>query len=99
MKKKLSAHSIIVAAKDQVSADLGEEAVMLNLKSGVYFGLDPVGTRIWNLLQSPTSVMEIRDALVKEYDVDPERCEKDILDLAQEMAEKGLVEVRNETTS
>ncbi|MEE9165898.1 MAG: PqqD family peptide modification chaperone [Candidatus Neomarinimicrobiota bacterium] len=99
MKKKVSADSIIVAAKDQVSADLGEEAVMLNLKSGIYFGLDPIGTRIWNLLQSQISVKEIRDAIAKEYDVDPERCEKDILDLAQEMVEQGLVEVRNETTS
>ena len=43
----------MVATKDQVSCDLAGEAAILNIKSGVYYGLDPVGARIWNLMQEP----------------------------------------------
>ncbi|MGH9865973.1 MAG: PqqD family protein, partial [Candidatus Acidiferrales bacterium] len=45
--------AIIVATKQQVSCELGEEAAILNMKNSVYYGLDPVGARIWRLLQQP----------------------------------------------
>jgi len=49
----LSEESRLVVSKDQVSCDLAGEAAILNLKNGVYYGLDPVGARIWNLIQEP----------------------------------------------
>ena len=51
MQKTLFRDAIVKAAKEQVSCDLAGEAVILNLKSGQYFGLNEVGTRIWNLIQ------------------------------------------------
>jgi len=56
-----------------VSCDLVEEAALLNLKDGVYYGLNPVGARIWNLLQKPITAGEILEVIIEEYDV-----EKDI---------------------
>jgi hypothetical protein len=53
MKSAGSRHSIVVATKDQVSSDLGGEVAILDLKAGVYYGLDTVGARIWNLIQEP----------------------------------------------
>ncbi len=50
-------------SRDQISCDLAGEAPILNLKSGVYFGLDAVGARIWSLLQKPVMLAEICDAL------------------------------------
>lgn len=66
---------------------------ILDLKAGVYYGLDEVGARIWNLLQEPKIVSEIRHTLLEEYDVEPERCERDLLALLQRLADEGLVEV------
>jgi hypothetical protein len=83
----------IVASPDQVSSALMEEAVILNLKDGVYYGLDPVGARIWTLIQSPLSVAELCGRIVDEYEVDEGECEADILALLNDMAEKGLVRV------
>ena len=96
MEEKITVNSIVVVTKDQVSADLSGEAAILNLKSGVYFGLNTVGASIWKLIQEPRSVNEINDALVQEYDVDPDQCEKDLLALLEELLSKELIEVTNE---
>jgi Coenzyme PQQ synthesis protein D (PqqD) len=82
-----------VAAKDQVSSDLGGEVAILDLKAGVYYGLDAVGARIWSLIQEPRNVNEIRDILLEEYEVEPERCERDLLVLLQRLADEGIIEV------
>ena len=97
MKSLISMHSTVVVAKDRVSSDLGGEVAILDLKAGVYYGLDDVGARIWSLIQKPRPVSEIRDVILKEYDVEPRRCENDLLVLLQRLAEEELIEVRNET--
>lgn len=89
----LSLESIVSAAAEQVSCPLGDEAAILNLKNTVYYGLDPVGSRIWALLQQKRSVSELRDALVEEYDVEAGRCERDLLDLLEKMRAEGLIQV------
>jgi Coenzyme PQQ synthesis protein D (PqqD) len=89
----VSRGSTVVAAKDQVSSDLGGEVAILDLKAGVYYGLDAVGARIWSLIQEPRTVNEIRDILLEEYEVEPERCERDLLVLLQSLADEGIIEV------
>lgn len=89
----------IVAAKEQISSDLGGDAVILNLKTGVYHGLDSVGARIWNLLQESRTVNDILNTLLQEYDVSPAHCEHDLVVLLQKLADAGLIEVRNETAA
>jgi Coenzyme PQQ synthesis protein D (PqqD) len=95
----ISSATRVVMSKDQVSCDLAGEAAILNLKNSVYYGLDPVGARIWNLIQTPTAVAAVRDAIVKEYDVEPERCERDLLDLLQKLEVEGLIEIQDETAA
>ncbi len=97
MNSRIRPRSIIVATKDQVSSDLGGEVAVLDLKAGMYYGLEAVGARIWSLIQKPRTVNEIRDIIVDEYDVEPERCERDLLVLLQRLADEGLVEVKDET--
>jgi hypothetical protein len=92
----LSTNSIVVAAGDQISSDLAGEIVMLNLKNGSYYGLDGVGARVWSLIQSPQPVAAVRDAIIAEYAVDPDRCESDLLVLLDELAAAELVEVRED---
>ena len=95
----ISRGSTVVAAKDQVSSDLGEELAILNLKAGVYYGLDAVGARIWSLIQEPRKVDEIRDVLLEEYEVEPERCERDLFALLQRLASEGLIQVEDEASA
>ena len=92
----ISERSTIIVTKDQVSADLSGEAAILNLKTSTYFGLNTVGASIWKLIQEPKTVSQIRDAIIQEYDVEPDRCEHDILELLQELSKHGLIEIIEE---
>jgi hypothetical protein len=99
MSTTISEQTVVVAAKDQVSCDLAGEAAILNIKSGVYYGLDPVGARIWNLMQQPRAVREIQSTIVGEYDVEPERCSRDLLGLLEKLLSEGLIEVQDGSTA
>lgn len=84
----------VVATSDLLASEFGDEVVLLSLRDGMYYGLEDVGTRVWSLLQTPTTLGAIRDALVAEYRVEPVRCERDLRALLGEMASRGLVEIR-----
>ena len=96
MNGKISARSTVVTAKEQLWCDLAGEAAILNLQNGVYYGLDPVGARIWNLSQTSRTVNEVRETLLNEYAVDPDRCEQDLLALLEALAAEGLIDVKGE---
>ncbi len=88
--------SLVVATRDQVSSDLAGEAIVLSLRTGMYYGLAQVGVRVWELVREPILVADLRDVIVREYDVEPERCERDVLDFLSDLATQGLIEIRDE---
>ena len=90
--------SIIVANEEQISSDLGGEAVILNLKTGVYHGLNEVGARIWNLIEQPSSVSDIKQTLLQEYEVEAQQCDRDLKALLEHLLAAGLIDVKNNTT-
>ena len=94
---RITETTLVVAVPNQVSSSLGDEAVILELTQGVYYGLNEVGARIWTLLKDPRPVGEIRDALLDEYDVDTATVTRDLLALLTELADRGLIEVRDGT--
>jgi hypothetical protein len=95
MSPTISDRTVVVAAKNQVSCDLAGEAAILNIESGVYYGLDPVGARIWTLMQEPREVVEIQNAITNEYDVEPEECARDLVGLLEKLLAEGLIELKD----
>jgi hypothetical protein len=95
----LSPESIVVVSRDQMASDIAGETVILGLTAGRYYGLDAVGARVWQLIQTPTAVADLERAIVSEYDVTPERCQGDLRTLLQTMIDAGLVEVRRAGTA
>ncbi len=93
MTDTVSLDSSVTISDEVVSRDLEGEAVILNLGSGTYFGLDKVGTRIWSLIQQDGSLRKVLATMQQEYDVAPDRLEQDLLRLVAEMRAKGLVDV------
>jgi len=69
----------------------GDEAVLLDLASEQYFGLNKVGTRLWELLQQDGDMSAAYRTLLAEYDVPPERLEQDLLALLGQLTDAGLV--------
>jgi hypothetical protein len=91
----ITATSIIKVSSDQVSADLENESIVLGLERGMYYGLDDVASIVWGMLEAPRSVSEIRDRLLREYEVDPEECERDLVAFLGELHTEGLIEVQD----
>ncbi|MBI2818954.1 MAG: PqqD family protein [Acidobacteria bacterium] len=89
---KFSLQDTVRISEDVVFRELDGEAVLLNLASGIYFGLNEVGTRIWTLLGQDGALQRVFDAMKQQYDVVPERLEKDLLELVEQMYSKGLVQ-------
>lgn len=89
----VSVDSIVAVGPDQVSCDLQGETAILQLSDGVYYGLDAVGTRVWELIQRPIKVRDLCDQLVAEFEVELERCTEDILQLMAELDAVGLIRI------
>jgi hypothetical protein len=90
----VSRSTTVAAMPELLVAEFSGEFVILNLRDGVYYGLEDVGARVWALLQSPISIGQIVEALVSEYDVDAARCECDVRALVDDLLSRQLVEIR-----
>ena len=84
---------------DVVFRILGDEAVILNLASGVYFGLDTVGTRMWQLMSEHGSTDKVIAAMLDEYEVEEGQLRSDLDKLVEQLGEKGLVRADAAETS
>jgi len=91
---KLALSPRVKPSEDVVWRNLQGESVLLDLKSGVYFGLDSVGTRIWTLLQANDDLNVVLGVLLAEYEVTEETCAHDLVDLVNTLEEKGLVHTK-----
>jgi hypothetical protein len=89
----LTLRSQVRACEDVLFQKLDQEAVLLNLKSGVYFGLDPIGTYIWTVLPESDSLEQVAEAITRVYDVSKERSSEDLLRLIREMLAHEIVTV------
>jgi hypothetical protein len=88
---ELSLRHSITVAPDIVFREVDGEAVILNLETGLYFGLDQVGTRIWQLIQEHGSLQKVFETMSDEFDVGSDALERDLLGLMDELCVKGLV--------
>ena len=79
-----------------ISGRLHDELVMMDLDQGKYFSLNPVATRIWDLLEKPLAADELCMVLIDEYDVEPEQCRIEVEEHLSEMVRMGLVLRREE---
>ncbi len=84
----------VIATDNAVGCDIEGEMVLLDLTSGTYFGLNPVGAEIWNFVREEKSVQDIQQHLMSAYDVTAERCEAEVKALLSQLAEKGLVRLQ-----
>ena len=76
-----------------MARQVGDETVILDLGSGTYFGLDPVGARIWQLIGEGKTLGEICDTMLDEYDVTRESLEHDVMELVARLLEQKLVSI------
>lgn len=93
MKTVVTLESVVRVSESQVSALLGDEVVILELQTGQYYGLEGIGPAVWKLIQQPALVRDVRDAIVRSYEVDESVCERDLLALLEEMVRRQILEL------
>ena len=85
----------VAVAPDVMFRTVGEESVLLNLKSETYLGLDPVGTRMWTALTESESIQSAYETLLQEYEVDGEQLRRDLEEFVGKLVENDLVLVNS----
>jgi len=86
----LTLDAVVAASDDAVFRELDGQSVLLNLETGMYFGLDAVGTHVWQLAAQDGSLRAVRARLIDEYDAEPATIERDLLALAESLVARGL---------
>ncbi|MGX9142362.1 PqqD family protein [Mesorhizobium sp. 128a] len=84
------------ASKDAVACEFGNGLALLDMRSNIYYSLNSVGAFIWELIQEPKPIAEIRSAVLERYNVEPERCKADVDGLLKGLADAGLARLHNE---
>ncbi|OGU16429.1 MAG: pyrroloquinoline quinone biosynthesis protein [Geobacteraceae bacterium GWC2_53_11] len=90
---RITSDSTISQIEDIVASDIDNEKVMMSIEKGQYFGLEPTGSRIWEMIETPVRVSVLIDTLTGQYDVDRETCERDLLAFIGELDEAGIIQV------
>ena len=86
---------VVCAVSRQVSSPVCDEVAILGLDQGIYYGLNPTGARVWELVRQPIRVSEIHRTIVEEYEVDAETARKDLLEVLAQLQESALIEVKS----
>ena len=90
---------MIAASEGIEMADLEGEAILLDVNSGLYYGLSRVGAHIMNLIHEPISLSDILENMLSEFDVESAQLEKDVMVFLKEMEERQLIQIMNGATS
>jgi hypothetical protein len=91
MSGSLTLHSRVVASSEALSADLGADLAVLDAGTGIYYGLDSVGARIWVLIREPKTLAEVLEVLIEEYEVDRSTLVLDLMEFANKLRDSGLL--------
>ena len=89
----LTLDSVVSVKSDVLSSTIDGELVMVDIAQGSYFGLDPVGARIWALMAEPTSLESVCSTLQGEFTVDPQTCRSEVLAFAHQLLDAQLLTV------
>ena len=95
----LSANSTVARRAAIIQTEKAGEVVALNIETGQIYGLDAIGSRIWDMIGAPVRIGELCDTLTAEYDIDGPACLRDVLLLLEDLRREGLIETDAASTA
>jgi hypothetical protein len=93
LSNQLTPDTVVSRRQDIVSAPVGDEIAMMNVEKGMYYGLNDIGARIWDMLSTPIVVSELCQRLLATYDVDEATCCREVLAFLGELAEADVLDI------
>ena len=91
MSAEIDLDSVLVVPPQVMSRLVGDETILMDLSSGIYFGLDGVGKRIWETISDGQNLVEVAAVISSEYEVDEDRAQADVIEFVSELVERGLL--------
>ena len=91
---QIKGDQILQRRTDMVFSHIDDEVVMMSIETGEYYGLNPVASRIWELLEKPHTFDQLINLLMQEFDIDQAGCHNDVTEFLNRMIEKKLVIVK-----
>ena len=91
----ITIHTKVSQSTEVVASEMDDEVVMMSIEQGAYFGLDPVGSRIWEIIEKPVDVSALCDQLLEEFEVTRDVCEGDTLSFLNKLSDDKLLEVHH----
>jgi len=91
--REIRPDAILRRKQDQLSSEIDGEVVMLSIENSEYYGMDKVGSHIWQLIEKPISLKQLIGILLDEYEVAEEQCTEDTVKFIEQLMEKELVEI------
>ncbi|HEX8467444.1 MAG TPA: PqqD family protein [Allosphingosinicella sp.] len=79
---------------EMIETEVDGELVALHIDNGTCYGFNGTATRIWAMIEQPKRFSELKEELLREFEVDPATCEAQLSELLDELAADGLVEIR-----
>ena len=92
----LKLDSVVQRNPKLIANQMDGEVVMMSIDNGEYYGLDEIGSRIWELIELPVSISCLVDSLTNEFEVEKAECENDTIEFLDDLLQKGLLLVKNE---
>lgn len=86
-------NSVVARSESVMSADLDELVVLLNIETGDYYDMNPVGSDMWNMLEQPSTMGDICAQMTESFDIEPDKCRQDVANFLSEMSKIGAVTV------
>ena len=94
---KITKESRVRRSKDLLMSSVDDEAVLLGIESGMYYGLNPIGSKIWELLSSEILVSDLIGHLVEAYDAEEKVITSEVLEFLDQLLSRSLIELSHET--
>jgi hypothetical protein len=89
---RITLQSLVARTPEFVGSRIGDRMALMSIKNGAYYGMDPVGSRVWELIAQPVRASAICEALLGEFSVDKETCERQVLAFLRQLEDANLLE-------
>jgi len=90
---KITLTKTVQRNQEMLTSNIGEEIVMMSIDNSAYYGLDPIGSNIWEMLAEPIRVSDLCAQLMQRYEVNEQDCQRDVLNFLNQMRNEDLLTV------
>ena len=90
---KIALTTIVKCNQEMLTSNIGDEIVMMSIENSAYYGLDPIGSKIWEMITEPIQVSDLCAQLMQRFEVSEQDCQRDVLNFLNQMRNEDLLTV------